>query len=335
MPKPQILITKRFIPEALEFLQQNADVDYEDREEGLTSDELIARSRGKQAIVSQVTDRLSREVLEKLQGIGIIAHVGVGYDNIDVAAASELGILVSNTPGVLNDSTADFAFALLMAAARRVAEAHEFIHAGEWKRWTIDTMIGRDIHHRTLGVIGMGRIGQAMARRGLGFSMRVLYNNRTRLAPEIERELNAEFVDLDTLLAGSDFISLHVPLTDQTRGLMSEERLRKMKRGAILVNTARGWVVDEAALVRALKEGWIAGAGLDVFEREPAIHPGLLECRNAVLAPHIGSATFETRIKMTMMAAENALAACAGTKPANLVNPAVWDRRMTRKEGAG
>lgn len=321
MPRPKILITKRVFPETIALLEPHADIDYVATDEGLTSEELIARARGKQVILSQITDRLSRDVIARLEDVKMIAQIAVGYDNIDVAAAGDAGILVSNTPGVLTDTTADLAFALMLAAARRIAEGHEFIHAGRWKRWTIDLMIGHDVHHRTLGILGMGRIGQAVARRGLGFSMRVLYHNRTRLSPELERELNAEYVTQDRLLAESEFISLHVPLSDATRHLIGERELRMMKREAILVNTARGPIVDELALARALREKWITAAGLDVFEHEPEVHPDLLACENAVLAPHVGSASVATRTKMTLMAAENALAALAGRRPPNLVNP--------------
>jgi len=329
------LITKRLFPETVAFLEQHAEVDYEATVDGLTPAELIARARGKQAIISQFTDSLSREVIGQLGGLGMIAHVGVGYDNIDVPAASAGGILVSNTPGVLDDTTADFAFAMLLAAARRVTEADAFVRSGQWKRWSLELMIGLDIHHRILGILGMGRIGQAVARRAAGFSMRVLYHYRTRLAPEVESELKATWVGRDELLRESDFLSIHVPLNDTTRHSIGEAELRRMKPTAILVNTARGPVVEEAALAQALSEHWIAAAGLDVFEREPAVHPMLLACPNAVLAPHIGSASVDTRRKMTMMAAENALAALAGRRPPNLLNPAVWDSWAFRPEGAG
>jgi lactate dehydrogenase-like 2-hydroxyacid dehydrogenase len=333
--RPTVLITKRLFPETVAFLQQHAEVDYESTADGLTSPELIARASGKQALISQFTDPLPREVIAQLNGLGIIAHVGVGYDNIDVQAASDHGILVSNTPGVLNDTTADFAFALMLAAARRVTEAHAFVRSGEWKRWSLELMIGLDIHHRTLGILGMGRIGQAFARRGAGFSMRVLYHNRAPLAAAIERELNATWVGKEQLLRESDFLSIHVPLSDATRHSIAEAELRLMKPTAILVNTARGPVVDEAALVKALEEHWIAGAGLDVFEREPQVHPGLLACPRAVLAPHVASATVETRTKMTMIAAENAVAALSGRRPPNLLNPEVWDSWAFRRAGAG
>ena len=328
--RAKVLVTKRIFPEAIALLEQHADVDYEATGEGLTSRELIARARGKQAIVSQITDPLPRDVLAQLTGIGLIANVAVGYDNIDLDAAPEHGILVTNTPGVVTDTTADLAFALMLAAARRITESHEFIHAGLWNRWTIDLMIGHDIHHRTLGILGMGRIGQALARRASGFSMRILYHDPVRISPELERELNAEFVTKERLLRESDFVSLHVPLSAETRHAIGEAELRMMKPEAVLVNTTRGPVVDEAALARALKEHWITAAGLDVFEHEPQVHPGLLECTNAVLVPHIGSASVETRTRMSVMAAENAAAALTGRRPPNLLNPGLWDSSAFR-----
>ncbi len=211
-----------------------------------------------------------------------------------------------------------------MSAARRIVEAHKFVHSGLWKRWTIDLLAGQDIHHRTLGIFGMGRIGQAMARRGRGFSMRVLYHDSVRAAAELERELSLEFVDRETLLRESDFVSLHVPLTAETRGLIGRRELEMMKPTAILINTARGPVVDEAALAEALRDKRIAGAGLDVFEREPQVHPLLLELENVVLAPHIASASVATRLRMSTMVAENVIAALTGERPPNLVNTELW-----------
>jgi lactate dehydrogenase-like 2-hydroxyacid dehydrogenase len=330
--RAQVLVTKRIFPEAIALLEQHADVDYEATDDGLTSQALIARARGKQVIVSQFTDPLRRDMLDQLPGLRLIANVAVGYDNIDLEAATERGILVTNTPGILTDTTADLAFALLLAAARRITEGHEYIHAGRWTRWTIDLMIGRDIHHRTLGILGMGRIGQAMARRAAGFSMRILYHDAARISPELERELNAEFVTKERLLRESDFVSLHIPLTAETHHAIGEGELRMMKPEAVLVNTTRGPVIDEAALVRALKEHWITAAGLDVFEHEPQVHPGLLECPNAVLAPHVGSASVETRTRMSVMAAENAVAALTGRRPPNLINPGLWDSSAFRPE---
>lgn len=320
-----MLITKRIYPQAVELLQAHCEVDYEGTDDGLTAAQLRERIQGKQAVVSQLTDKFTREVIGALQGLRIIANVAVGYDNVDVPAATEAGILVSNTPDVLTDTTADLAFALLLAAARRIVEGHAFVHSGRWKKWAIDLMVGRDAHHRTLGIVGFGRIGQAVARRARGFSMRVIYHDVVRAPEPVERELETAPADLDTLLRESDFVSVHVPLSAATHHLIGARELRLMKRSAILVNTSRGPVVDEAALAEALRDKVIAGAGLDVFEREPEVHPGLLHLPEAVLAPHVGSATVDTRLKMCMMAAENALAALQGRRPPNLLNPELWD----------
>jgi lactate dehydrogenase-like 2-hydroxyacid dehydrogenase len=271
-----------------------------------------------------VTDKFDASVLEKLEGTQIIANVAVGFDNIDVPAATRRKILVTNTPDVLTDTTADFAFALLMAAARRVVEGHAFVHSGKWSTWRIDLLAGHDIHHRTLGIFGMGRIGQAMARRGAGFSMRLLYHDVRRATPEVEAALGLQFVSVEQLLRESDFVSIHVPLMRETRQLIGPEQLKTMKPTAILVSTARGPVVNEAALAEALQNRTIAGAGLDVFEREPEVHPLLLKLDNVVLAPHIASASIDTRRKMSLMAAENAVAALEGRRPANLLNPDAW-----------
>ncbi len=319
--KPAVLVTKRIFPEAVELLRQHAEVDYVDSDEGLTAEELLRRSRGKKGIVSQLTDKFDAARIAELDGeLRVLANVAVGYDNIDVPAATRKGILVTNTPDVLTDTTADLAFALLLAAARRIVEGHRFVHSGIWRRWTIDLLAGHDVHHKTLGIFGMGRIGQAVARRGAGFSMRMLYHDERRAAEDVERELGLEFVDKDTLLRESDFVSLHVPLTDATRHLIGAEELRRMKRTAILVNTSRGPVVDEEALANALEARTIAYAGLDVFEREPQVHPRLLTLENVVLAPHIGSASIDTRRKMSLLAVENCIAALAGRRPPNLVN---------------
>jgi glyoxylate reductase len=323
--KPPVLVTKRIYPEAVEYLAAHCEVDYEGTDRGLTAEELLARLKGKQAVVSQLIDKFSADVIDRLEGIRIIANVAVGFDNIDVPAATRKGILVTNTPDVLTDTTADFAFALLMAAARRVVEGHLHIHSGNWTRWSIDLLVGHDVHHRTLGVFGMGRIGQAVARRARGFSMRVIYNDAARASDAIERELQLEFVPKEQLLREADFITLHVPLLDSTRKLIGEPELRLMKRSAILVNTSRGPVVDEAALAQALTEHWIAGAGLDVFENEPHVHPQLLRLDNVVLAPHIASASIDTRREMSMLACRNAVAALEGRRPETLLNPELWD----------
>ena len=315
-----VLVTKRIYPEAVDLLRRCVDhVDYAESDDGLAAAELLERARGKNAIVSQLTDKFSAEVIGRLEGVKVIANVAVGYDNIDVPAASRHGILVTNTPDVLTETTADFAWALLMAASRRIVEGHEFVRSGQWRKWTIDLLVGRDVHGKTLGIFGMGRIGQAVARRARGFSIRVLYNDARQASPDVEEELGVEFVDKETLLRDSDFVSLHVPLTPETTRFIGETELRMMKPSAILVNTARGPVVDEPAVARALREGWIASAGLDVFEREPQVHPDLLGVSNVVLAPHIASASVDTRRRMSIMAAENAIAAIQGRRPPNLV----------------
>ena len=248
----------------------------------------------------------------------------MGYDNIDVPAATRKGILVTNTPDVLTETTADFAFALLLATARRVVEGHHYVHSGKWRRWSIDLLAGRDVFGRTLGLLGLGRIGRAVARRARGFSMRILYSGTSPAPEAVERDLCAEYVPADRLWAESDFISLHVPLNDSTRKLIGAAQLRRMKPTAFLINTSRGPVVDEAALAAALSEGVIAGAGLDVFEDEPQVHPLLLQLENVVLAPHIASASVDTRKQMCLMAAENVVAALEGRRPPNLVNPEAW-----------
>ena len=330
--KPRVLVTKRIYPEAIEFLKEHCEVDYENTDVGLTAQQLHERLHGKQGIVAQLMDKFSADVIARLDGLKVIANVAVGFDNIDVPAATRHGIIVTNTPDVLTDTTADFAFALLLAAARRVVEGHEFIHAGEWRKWAIDLLVGHDVHHKTLGIFGMGRIGQAMARRGRGFSMRILYSDAARAARDVEQELAAEYVSKEELLRQSDFVSLHVPLLDSTRKLIGEPELRMMKKSAVLVNTARGPVVDEAAVAQALSEHWIAAAGLDVFEKEPQVHPLLLQLNNVVLAPHIASASIDTRLEMCMLAARNAVAALEGRRPETLVNPEVL-RELGERRG--
>jgi lactate dehydrogenase-like 2-hydroxyacid dehydrogenase len=329
--KPRVLVTKRIYPEAVEFLREQCEVDYVSTDAGLTAAELAERVTGKQAIVSQLTDKFPAEVIARLDGVKALCNVAVGFDNIDVAAATRHGLLVTNTPDVLTETTADFAWALLMATARRVVEGHAFVHSGNWKKWTIDLLVGHDIHHRTMGIFGMGRIGRAMAKRARGFDMRILYHDEFRAAATTEQDLGLEFVPKEQLLAEADFISLHVPLGETTRKLIGEPELRKMKPSAILVNTSRGPVVDEAALAKALAENRIAGAGLDVFEAEPQVHPKLLELNNVVLAPHIASASIDTRREMSMMAARNAVAALRGERPPNLVNADLWDSSRAPK----
>ena len=262
-------------------------------------------------IISAIDD----EVLAATPTVKVVANVAVGYNNIDVAAARRRGVVVTNTPDVLTETTADFAWTLLMAAARRVVEADHFARSGQWHKWEWDLLWGADVYGKTLGVVGFGRIGRAVARRALGFNMRVLYQDAIRAEAAVERELRATRTELEPLLAESDFVSLHTPLLAETRHLMNERTLKLMKKSAVLENAARGPVVDEAALVRALKEGWIAGAGLDVFEEEPKIHPELPPLKNVVLSPHIASASFDTRVAMATLAIRNCLAVVDGKPP--------------------
>jgi len=273
-------------------------------------------------IVSQLMDPI-RDTVLSTPGLKCVSNVAVGFDNIDVPAATARKVMVTNTPGVLDDATADFAFTLLMAAARRIVEADSFTRSGRFGGWAIDMMLGQDVFGATLGIVGIGRIGRGVAHRAKGFNMRILYYDPQPLPREAEEQLGATRVDLNRLIAESDFISIHVPLTQETLHLISTPQFNAMKRNAILVNTSRGPVVDEAALVDALSARKLAGAGLDVYEREPAVHPGLLQMPNVVLAPHIASATVRTRSEMSAMAARNMATAVRGGRPPNLVNPEV------------
>ena len=273
-------------------------------------------------IVSQLMDPIRDTVLSST-GLKCVSNVAVGFDNIDIPAATARKVMVTNTPGVLDDATADFAFTLIMTTARRVVEADNFTRTGQFRGWAIDMMLGQDVFGTTLGIVGIGRIGRGVAHRAKGFNMRVLYYDPMPLPREAEEQLGATRVDLNRLIAESDFISVHVPLTQETHHLLSTAQFNAMKRNAILVNTSRGPVVDEAALVGALNGRKLAGAGLDVYEREPAVHPGLLQLPNVVLAPHIASATIRTRSEMSAMAARNMATAVRGGRPPNLVNPEV------------
>src|SRR5437870_8090257 len=313
--KPRVMISRALPEEVIARARNRADVDLHAGDKPLSKTELIARVKDREGLVCLSTDTIDSSVFESAPGLKVVSNVAVGYNNIDVAAATRRGVVVTNTPDVLTETTADFAFTLLMAAARRVVEADAYARAGQWKAWKWDLLWGADIHGKTLGVVGFGRIGRAVARRGLGFGMRVLYHDTVRADPATERALNATATDMDTLLRQSDFVSLHTLLSPETRHLINERTLRLMKKTAILVNAARGPIVEEAALVRALKEGWIAGAGLDVFEEEPKIHPGLLSLTNVTLAPHIASASLDTRLAMATLAVRNCLAVLEGKPP--------------------
>jgi glyoxylate reductase len=323
-----VLMTRRLPEPAMDRIAERCDVTLHEGEFAMPRDELLKAVGGKVGAVTLLTDKVDDEFLDAAgPQLVIVANYAVGFDNIDVAACTRRGVMTSNTPEVLTETTADTAWALMMSAARRVPEGDRFLRSRTPWVWGPMMMLGQDLHHKTLGVVGFGRIGQAVARRGKGFGMRVIYHDVYRPSPEVEQELGAEFRDLDDLLAQADFISLHVNLTPETRHMMNAERLGKMKPTAVLVNTSRGPVIDEAALAKALRDGVIFAAGLDVFEKEPDVHPDLLELENAVVIPHLGSATVDTRIAMGMVAADNLIAALDGTKPPTLLNPEVWEAR--------
>ncbi len=324
----QVWITRTIPEEGIELLRQHCTVHLRASRTIPSREELIAGIRDHDAVLCLLTERIDREVIDAAgPRLKVISNMAVGFDNIDVAYATQQGIVVTNTPGVLTETTADLAWALLMAAARRIVEADRFTRAGKFDGWDPMLLLGWDVHGKTLGIVGFGRIGRAVARRARGFHMRVLYYDVQRADPEVEHELQATYVDLDTLLRESDFISLHTPLTPQTRHLIDADALARMKPTAILVNTSRGPVVDEQALVDALRNRRIAYAALDVFEHEPQLTPGLAELDNVVLAPHIGSGSLETRSRMARIAAENILAVMRGERPPFMVNPDVWSHR--------
>jgi glyoxylate reductase len=290
------------------------------RNRNATRTELKRAVKSAHALLCLLTDRIDEELLSGAPHLQIVANMAVGYDNIDLAAATKHGIMATNTPGVLTETTADLAWALILGVARRIAEADAYTRRGEYSGWEPMLFLGSDVHGKTLGVVGFGRIGRAVARRATGFGMNVLYHDAVKASASVERQLRARRVTLKKLLRESDYITLHVPLTKNTRHIIGADELAIMKPTAYLINTSRGLVVDEPALVRALKKGTIAGAGLDVYEREPSLAKGLAAQRNAILLPHIGSASTETRAKMALMAAENILAAFSGRRPPNLLN---------------
>jgi glyoxylate reductase len=272
-------------------------------------------------IVGMVNVPITDDIMSSAPHLRVVANYAVGFNNVDVAAATRRGVLVTNTPGVLTEATADLAFALLLSVARRVVESDRFLREGKFKGWKADLLLGSDVYGQTLGIVGFGRIGQAMARRGLGFNMSILYSDARRASPEVESELRAQYVPLDELLRKADYVTIHADLNDQTRHMISEREFKLMGRDHYLINAARGPIVDEKALVRALKEGWIKGAGIDVYEKEPQTEPGLTDCWNAVLLPHLGSATVTARAAMAETAAKNLIVAVDGQRPPNLVNP--------------
>ena len=321
--KPTIAITRKVFDQVLALLGEHFELRPNQADTLLAPGALAQHLQGCAGALTQIVDRIDEPLLAACPDLRAVANIAVGYNNIDVAACTRRGIVVTNTPGVLDDTTADLAFALLMAAARRLTEAEAWLRAGHWKAWAFDLFLGQDVHHASVGIVGFGRIGQAVARRARGFDMQVLYTSRNRVAPEIEAALAARHLPLDDLLARSDFVVLLLPYSAATHHLIGARELALMKPSAILVNAARGGIVDDAALIEHLRAGRIAGAGLDVYENEPQFNPGFLELSNVVLAPHIGSASLATRRAMAMTAATNLIAALATGAPPNPVNPEV------------
>jgi glyoxylate reductase len=323
LAKKSVFVT-RVIPDAgLTLLREHFDVTVWPHDRPPTREELIAQARGKDALVCLLTEKIDAGVLAAIPTVKIVANVAVGYDNLDVAAGTAAGVVMSNTPGVLDETTADLAFALLMASARRLVEGDRLTRTGTWGGWGIMQLLGHDVHHAKLGIVGFGRIGRAVARRASGFSMTVVYADAIAAPAEVERELGVRRVSMDELLTTSDFVSVHVPLMKETHHLIDAAALKKMKPSAHLVNTSRGPVVDEAALVEALRNRTIAGAGLDVYEHEPKVSPELMSLDNVVLLPHIASASYATRGKMAEIAARNVIAFFAGEPPPTALNPEV------------
>ncbi len=322
MAKPKVLATRPLFPAAQQILNASCDTEYWSQPDRISKEELFRRIKDKEGLICLLTERVDTDLLHIAPKLRIAANVAVGFDNIDVAVCTKRGVVATNTPGVLDETTADFAWTLLMAVARRLVEGETLARSGNWKGWDLDQLVGMDVYGKTLGIVGFGRIGRAMARRAAGFQMKIIYSDAVRAPENVEKELKAEHRDFNTLLAEADFVSVHVPLLPETHGLFDAPKFYRMKPTAFLINTSRGAVVDEAALVHALESGKIAGAGLDVYENEPFIHPGLKR-PNVVLAPHIASASLETRTKMACMAAENVTALFKGQRPPNMLNPEV------------
>lgn len=322
----KVFVTRRIPEPGLEMLREHCEVEVNPEDRVLTKEEIIEGVKGKDALLCLLTDEIDGEIMDANPDLKVISNYAVGFNNIKVEEATKRGLPITNTPGVLTETTADMAWTLLMAAGRRLIEADKFTRDGKYKGWGPMLLLGYDIYGKTLGLVGLGRIGEAMIKRAHGFGMKILYFDANRRSPEEEKALGIEYREFDQLLAEADYVSLHVPLLPSTHHLISEREFGLMKESAILINSARGPIVDEKALVKALKEDQIAGAGLDVYENEPEIEPGLIELQNVVLAPHTASATRETRTKMATMAAENLLAALQGKVPPNIVNPEVYNK---------
>ena len=320
-PKMKVFLTRLLPSEAMERLSALFDLTYNPQERHLKRKEIIRGAAGKQGLISMLSDVIDKEAIESCPSLKVISNYAVGFNNIDLKVATAKKIIVTNTPGVLTETTADLAWALILSIARRLIEADRLVRSGRWEGWAPTQLLGNDVHGKTLGIIGLGRIGRAVASRAKGFSMKVLYHNRKRVEESVERELNARSVALEDLLASSDFLSLHVPLNSETHHLIGRRELLQMKPSSYLINTARGPIVDEKTLIEVLQKRRIAGAGLDVFEKEPRISPKLLRLKNVVVLPHLGSGSIEARTQMGLIVAENLKAVVEGRTPPHQVNP--------------
>jgi lactate dehydrogenase-like 2-hydroxyacid dehydrogenase len=331
--KPGILVTRALFPEVLERLREIFDVVDNQADAVFPPEALAERLQGRVGLLANAADTIDANLIARVPTLRAVANMAVGYNNLDLPAMTRAGILATNTPDILTETTADFGWALLMAAARRVSESERWLRAGHWKRWTYDMFLGAEVHGTTLGILGMGRIGQALARRASGFSMRVIYHNRSRLAPEIEQETRATYVSKEALLGQADHLVLVLPYSPESHHAIGAAELAQMKPSATLVNLARGGIVDDAALAQALAEKRIFAAGLDVYEGEPKVHPALLEAGHVALTPHIASATHGTRLGMANLAADNLIAALGfgphAGQPPNLLNPDALAVRRT------
>lgn len=317
--KPKVLITRKILPEALDYLAEHTDYEIAASGKKPTKKEIMRKIKDKQGLLSLLVDGIDKEVIDSAPLLKIIANCAVGYDNIDLQSARKRKILITNTPGVLTEATADLTWALIFAVARRIPQADEFTRKKKFKGWELDLFLGKEVTGKRLGIIGMGRIGRAVALRAKGFGMEIVYSDPKRLSPEDEKKYNASPLPLDELLSSSDIITIHAALNPETFHLISKKKIGLIKKEAVLINVARGPIIDEKALAEALENGKIWGAGLDVYEREPEIEKKLLSLDNLVLLPHIGSATYETRLKMAMTAARNLVQGLKGEQPDNLI----------------
>jgi gluconate 2-dehydrogenase len=319
--RSKVLITREVFDEVLDYLSQYFEVTSNQSDIPMDQGTLAAKLSDKQGALITLSDKIDAALLSRCPNLKAVCNIAVGYNNIDLEACTKARVMATNTPGVLDDTTGDFTWALILATARRLTEAETYLRNGQWDGWKLKQFLGLDVHHATLGIFGLGRIGQVVARRAIGFKMKVIYHDVRRMPQEIEKACHVEFVTKEELFSQADIITIHVPYSPATHHLIGKQEFEKMKPTAILINASRGGIVDDLALIEALRKGTIAGAGLDVFENEPKFNPGFLELKNVVLAPHIASSSKATRLKMAMLAAKNLVAALTGEKPPNLLNP--------------